>query len=535
MTTLPSSTEASAQRQQRPLALGRPGFSGPTQLPRGVGSGSSPPPPPGLGSGASPPTRPASPPKFGKLLPDNAISQFITDLSGVWGAGALPALLLRNKIQFFETTFLEFVEDAAFYFTLPLVGPLAATLLNHAFKPKEVEKRGYKAVGTSLKEYGAEFAKQNPGKAGEPLMKTGAENVSRKLIASKSGAVIAAMGIAAGFEYMIQHVKNVMSAKVFHTKNFTAVAGLEQSQAQVQPGLQDPVEKAKRRGKHVGLGVVGALALAALAPVAVLKSGKAYGFAKKALQYLDFGSNSAKGSLFDLQKPLLAILTGIGAVSYMDAARDPLERKETALRLSVVIPYMLFGKELVGYGLAKYHEHFGKVGTGEDARRIKDLGIRFTNGKSPWQQLFKKDTFLNMGVVEKELTPQFEALAQQGKALPEAIKKALSKKHGRIGLWSYILSAAVCGIGINVLAYKKTEGRYKAQQEQQQVAGLPPGAAAHVPPGTPFESKPGNPFNNPAYRPDFGGRTTLQTPPSFRPFQQFPPQSRTQAAPPATY
>lgn len=398
-------------------------------------------PQPGLGSGSSPPSR-VSAPKFGAssvglgtIIGPNALSQCGVDILGVW----VPKLpLVRSKAQFFEESFLEFVEDAAFYFAVPVAayGLQKLPLLN----------KGHSAeiIGTSL--------------AGNTA------NISRKLVASKFGTLAGALAVAGAAEYMIQHAKNVITAKQFNTKNFTAVAGLEGAQNQAAKGEMDPVEKAKRRTWQVPMLFGSLLAAALISPKLIMKNDAVEKAARKTLSYVDFGK-----SPFDISKSILGILAGIGAVSYVDAARDSLERKETATRLAVVIPYMLFGKELAGFGLAKYYEKFGKIKVGDKTIKLSDLKnthqFELTNGNNPFKQFLKKETFLDMGVLHKDLAPKFEELAKKGKPLNYALVEGLSKISNKIGLGSYLLSAAISGVGINWIAYRQTQARFERQKE----------------------------------------------------------------------
>ncbi len=449
-------------------------------------------PQPGLGSGSSPPltARHSVAPKFGSsvgwstIIGPNALSQCFSDILGVWGP-KLP--LVRSKTQFFEESFLEFVEDAAFYFAVPT----AAFGLHKVYQ---------------------NLAKLNSNNAAEVIGKGVAgktKELTRELVAAKFGTLAGALAIASAVEYMIQHAKNVITAKQFNTKNFTAVAGLEGAQNKAAKGEMDPVEKAKRRSWQVPALFGSVLAASLLAPRMILKHEAVEKLARKALTYVDFGKDP-----FDISKMILGILAGVGAVSYVDAARDSLERKETVTRLAVVIPYMLFGKELVGYGLAKYYETFGKVKQGEQTVKLADLKkshqLSLTNGKKPWQQFLEKESFMNMGVVHKDLAPVFEELAKKGKGLSKPLEEGLYKIHGNIGVWSYILSAAISGVGINWIAYRQTKERFRRQQEaqKQQLAQTIPYASA--PAASPFgyPGKSPNGFTLPQAQKSFAPATT---------------------------
>jgi hypothetical protein len=458
-------------------------------------------PAPALLTGHSPPEQPAqtrhrslapsATPHF-QGLPDKAISQFTTDTLGVW-APKVP--LTRSKTQFFEDAFLELVEDGAYYFTLPIVGPILAkglawsfnknaqwrdhetaqkltkTLELYTLKPdkaytdaaiKTIQKNNtFKLAGVPLQTL--EKGLEHLGAEGETLL--------RPILAAKVGALLGTFAIAAGLEYMIQHTKNVITAKGFKTKNFAAVAGLESGKAHTQAGQVDPVEKAKKRSKQVGAVVLGSLALAVVIPQAILKNGKAFALATKFLRWVDF----SKG--FDISKPVLAGLITTGVVSYIDAARDSLERKETATRLAVVVPYLMFGKELAGFAIAKLTETFNVTVKDKEQKPLKTFAS-FTTGENPLKQMKNAATLLDFNVVKtnEKLIQDLEeantkkALDAYGPKMAAQIRGAVIAEHGRLNVYSYLLSALVCGLGINWITYRQTQNRYKHQQQKLQNA-----------------------------------------------------------------
>lgn len=458
-------------------------------------------PPPALLTGHSPPSRqttnpslPAGQPRFGSLiaLTPNSLSQFTTDTLGVW-APKVP--ITRSKTQFFEDAFLELVEDGAFYFTLPVVGPLLGVALAKASSGvqdwRKDEHLQTLAKHLELVDKGKVDARKLVGhpmraisdKLGE-LVKSGtipkpeADKILQRVVATKAGALIGTVGVAAGFEYMIQHTKNVITAKGFHTKNFAAVAGLEARKAHTQEGQTDPVEKAKKRGKQVASFVAGSLGAALAAPFVLKKVGLKG--ATDVLKVVD----CAPG--FDISKPILAMLIGTGVVSYLDAARDPLEKKETGTRLCIVAPYLLFGKELAGFGITKFVERFTKVVVGKNAngeeikKAIKDI-VPLTTG-NPLKQMINPKHLLDFNVVkkDKDIVTNLQALEKAQKdgvkklgfELTDEIKAQIISAHGKLNTYSYLLGALGCGLGMNWLIYKQTQARYKHQQEQAKQQAL---------------------------------------------------------------
>jgi hypothetical protein len=402
------------------------------------------------------------------LVGPTAISQALTDIVGVW----MPKLVvLRSPFQFFEETFLEFVEDLAFYFSSAVAGfglhKLMAKLAGFKLS-KNAEKLNSQREAIGL---------GTPGKT---------DKGSKELIATKFGTLLGALALGGGFEFMIQHTKNIVTATQFHARNFTAIAGLEGAQDKAAKGEEDPVDKAKRRAKQVGLAVLGGLGAALLAPLAITRSKMLENGARKFLSYIDFSS----GKAFDLSKPILGVLALIGAVSYIDASRDSLERKENATRLAVVIPYMIFGKEMIGYLMAKFHEKFGTVNVDGKDFKIgdlkKELGFSFLKDENPLKRAFKAEMFLNMQVQRdlNEFNAHFDEVTQKVRQnKPEMnlfldkLKVALASHTGGSASSAFYLSAALTGILINLIAYAMTRERFKHQQ-----GGKPPSADVLVPP-----------------------------------------------------
>lgn len=458
--------------------------------------------PPGrpLGTVTAPAKR-QSQPKFGgsgSFFSSTYASQFMTDILGVW----VPKIpLTRSKTQFWEDAFLEWVENVAFYFVVPFGAPVVTAAIK---KLNGLDHISANEVGSSWKE----------------LAENGTKKASRELLGVKAGALLGVVTMAGCWEYLTQFGKNVMSSERLGTKNFAAVAGLEDAKSTVQNGEMDPVDKAKRRAWQVGGIFLSGLALAAAMPKLVRNSSLVESAAKSVLKYLNFGSNAKKDLYFDLTKPMLATFAGIGAVSYIDAARDHLERKETAFRLMLVIPYMLAGKELAGNLLAKIFENT-KVEVKEGvSEKIKDVLAKHYEGTglhgsfikegSLWKQFSNPDTLLNLNMVKGSLSEEFEkaaAAATKDKPwLSPAVEEAIYKQHGRIGIGSYLLSALLCGIGINWMAYRQTKKRYELQQQQRANAARPQVA------GSPFGSRAG-----------FSGQVRPQSPFAYGTYQQQPP------------
>jgi hypothetical protein len=404
-------------------------------------------------------------PKFG-ALPPNAKSQFALDLLGVW-APKIP--LSRSWSQVAEDAFLENIENGAFYFTIPLAAPLIgrgiAGLYNMLGKTPAAKQQLVNDIGTSWADLSKKAGVQAADKMEGYLAKVG-ETAGKQMLGAKAGTVIGVLALASGYEYMIQHAKNVMTAKGFGTKNFTAVAGLEDKRNQAVPGEQDPVKKAAARTWQVGSLMAGAFALAASVPAGVKNFKFAESAAKHLLSVCNFSSKDVgkqgKEVFFDITKPLLAFLTGVGAVSYIDAGRDHYERKETASRLALVIPYMLFGKELAGNTLAALVGRTRVTHNGK-SQAINDIVLLSQGGfGDAFKQAAKKASFLDL-----DLTKGEEALKKELAGKPQALIDTIVKRNKFLVTWGrFGLGALVCGLGINWMSYHQTKQRYNKEHAQ---------------------------------------------------------------------
>jgi hypothetical protein len=436
------------------------------------------------------PNNKAVQPKFGGLIPAEAFTQFLQDTAGVWLPKA-PVSLFRNtqgdknnptaqkvnKIQFFEDTFLEFVEDGAFYFTIPVMGTAMAAAISKIHKGL-----GFASDG-AFKDIGKSWA-HTIAKDGTPLINGAIKEatVPTKLVAAKSSAVVGALASAFAFEYMIQHWKNVITAKKFKTANFTGVAGLESSRTQIFQGEDDPVAKASKRGKQVGaLWLATVLGAAFVMPRVIQSAVKSESMKiPKLLRYFNFGSalpvGKKEGMQFDTTKAFQGVLTLVGLASYLDAARDKLEFKEQATRLSVVIPYLLFGQASAKNLLAKGIELIPFKGTDGKSKSVADYGLSLVDRKegSIWKAMGQKvktpETFLQLDVVKG--AEQFAQEVQQkvdAGLLTQKAANTIKSLQNRGLFWSSLgLGALVCGVGINLIAYRQTNKRHEKQEVEKQ-------------------------------------------------------------------
>jgi hypothetical protein len=437
-------------------------------------------------------------PRFGRL-PANAIQGFIGDTMGVY----VPKLpFMRSKAQFFEETFLEFVEDGAFYFTVPVVGELLAKGMQRLaglpqaigqHLPKQAAtKTGQDWIGTALADWQKTHAKA--------LSPQAMEAIYPRLVAAKAGTLLGVVGIAAGYEYLIQHVKNMITARAFKTKNFTAVAGLEPGRLErTRDDEHDPVVRGQHRLKQVPALTAGVLAASLALPSLLRRGGQPLKVAENLMQWVDF----KRGSVFDLSNPILATTVLSGVASYLDAARDGLERKETATRLGIVVPYLLAGRQLAGNALAWFQDNKPMAALGN--QRPKDLIIgrdaqgkpihfSFLDKKFHWKTPFTPARFLDFDAV-RPLEAVLADLKQLPKTLenPELAKALLAQRHGSIGTQKFMLSALGMTAGVCLLTYSQTRARYKRLQERLAAQRPPAAASPWQPPGSSWPAGQGGP------------------------------------------
>lgn len=220
---------------------------------------------------------------------------------------------IRSGTEFFEVNFLELAESMFFYFASPLFAEhvLARVL------PKG------KDIGIDL------------------LKKPWAEAVTHtanpaKLGAIKGGLILGGVALGVGGEYAISFIRNLITEKKFHKNRFSDVLNYSQGKvAAHEAGDSDVAQKAKRRLKQIGFGVstalVGSVLLGAL--------GHKWGPTKKLGEFLArrYDYDMGRG-VFGLSQRHLDTIVAAGVLSYLDAARDNLEKWEVGLRLLVSAP-----------------------------------------------------------------------------------------------------------------------------------------------------------------------------------------------------
>lgn len=405
-----------------------------------------------------------SPPKFGIIGPE-AISMLVTDTTSV----LIPKLLIaRTDINAFEDIFLECAENVPFYVVIPLV---ARQLFAKAFGKLNLSPNETKALSNSLKE-------GNPRQKEQSIIGTSLKNllaraekahitIPSRVIAAKAGTILGALSLAGAVEYMVQHSKNVATAKAYRVKDFTTVAGLQNYQT--PENNADPVEKAKKRALQTGATTLGLIGGAFALPVLIRRSGKVRQIAESILKQFDFGHHG----LFDMSKPLLLLLALTGFASYLDASRDKLEFKENLTRVPIIIGFYMAGKEALSNLLAGFLQQM-KVPFRGKQTAIKNI-VPFLDRK-----LLFKDSFLDLNMVKssEELSQGLSRIQH----LSADVRDAIVRRHQGITLGSRLFTILIMGILFNKLLYQATQARHDKSKP-----------AGPAPAGNPL--KPGPVFN----------------------------------------
>lgn len=379
----------------------------------------------------------ATQPRFSGVFGQEALQGLAVDTLGILGPKLVVA---RGNMNRTEEWVLEGLEDVAFYFAVPLAG-------NYVFG---------KAFSALLKRQGLDAGKQFLSGALEKAPKALAHN--RFLAGAKTGTLLSTVALAAGIEYLVPHVKNWITAKAYKTKNFGAVAALEESRTQLEEGETDPVDKAKRRILPVAAAVAGAVAVGFALPFLASRVGGVAAASRFVGKHFNFG----QGSAFDMSKPILAVLALVGLAGYIDGARNDIERKELLTRVGVfTIPYYLFGKELVGNALGHWQQNT-KIDVNGVMTPIKNL-VPFIDKNLP------KTSFLDFNRVVSD-THVVDVLKRKAVS-SEVISKVVGKLNF---IWysKFVLSALVVGVLSNLLAYHQTRQRYAAKKEEAAALAL---------------------------------------------------------------
>lgn len=276
----------------------------------------------------------------------------------------LPKIVVsRSLIEISESTFIEFLESAVVYFSVPL----AAKGMHKWF-------RGYAQKGFTDGTLDKKWLGKTVGELSKEI-KTGNKALQKQLphLLSIKAATILGPMVAAGLgcEYLINYSKNLMTAKVFKKDKFSDVVNL--SGGHMKSGEESEVVNKSLKRVLTTLGLMGgtlasSVALARfghkLPPLkldGLKKALKNTPLSKWANKLPDTGFEAIVGHFdYDAKKGGFSLagnqlrwymLASIPA--YADAARDKLEQVESVSRLGIIMGYLAFGQQALEKGMLK--------------------------------------------------------------------------------------------------------------------------------------------------------------------------------------
>ena len=384
-------------------------------------------------------------------------TRFIQDTATNW----LPkALLSRSKADFWEFTFLEFLESGLFYYAAPFFGEhLYRNGLFKAIQPKNLKEDITKNLSQSL-----DTIKKSK------LDKT----LKNRLITAKSGMVVACLAIPV-LEYALSFAKNLFTLKVFKVSDFNNIANLNKDkkedinqQKRVETHAKKELAKAGiLSAAGVGAGVLLAAVghrsdkvvklseyilepgenLAKLFKKTGMNSPKFEKFLKDYLK-LDFENSNGKLSL---SKGQLAVICTTGLFGYSNAAKDrgKLDFYEVWTRVPLVVLYTIFGSSIFDEGFKN---------------------ILSKKGKFP--ELIKKDKNGIINVPSRSELPKIaEYLAKKNNTSADKELASLIKQKAIITGVPYAFGLAVMGFTLSAVTRIWTKYRYKHQTANTRDSG----------------------------------------------------------------
>lgn len=380
-------------------------------------------------------------------------TRFIQDTLTNW----LPkAIFSRSKEDFFEMSFLEFLESAIFYFASPILGEkLFRNLVFKNLLNKDVRKSVNEQIPKSLKE----ITKDS----------NISQNIKNQAIASKAGIVAACLIIPVA-EYTLSFAKNLFTLKTFKKSNFNSIANLDKGKTEKEDEAQQKrveknAKKYLKKGAIVsGAGIIAGIGLSLFAAKnekllnlskiilepgsALVSKIKKIGIKNEKLNNtlskfsLDFENNNGKLALGKGQLALTAIL---GLFGYSKAAKDrgKLDVQEVWTRVPLVVFYTIFGSELFEKAFIKILDKNGKCA-----------------------DIIRKDKNNNITIPKRQdLENLAQIIAKEKNISPNEQFKSLIKQKAFITGIPYAFSLLFMGFTLSLITRLWTQYRYNHQNE----------------------------------------------------------------------
>jgi hypothetical protein len=363
-----------------------------------------------------------------------AVFTFFQDLLVSLGSRAAA---FRGAAEGFETSLLELLENLVVYFGLKPIGG-GMNRLSLAVLPKQ------------------DRTKLAPLLRNEAVTSLPAE-LLKKLNSVKAATAITtlAASLLCG-EYIILHLKNLMTAQVFKKDRFTDVIGL--SQGHIKNQTESPVlQKSKNRMFQLPATfaaiLAGSLILARTGHKSELVQNTATLMEKKGFLLT---RNPQTGKL-EVPFNLIRTYMFLSIPGYLDAARDKQERIEAAIRLPIVMGYLAFGQGFLEKILAK--------------TLFKDLQEKGPDGKIQVKRLTAIEQEMQAFLADKADTIHADKLVQE---TYEKFGRSL-KQRNIVSLIALMVGALGTGTGLAFLNRSFTAHRYRKSKVQQQAFQMPRG------------------------------------------------------------
>jgi hypothetical protein len=382
------------------------------------------------------------------------------------------AMISRSKTELSEVGFLEVLESLLIYYSVPLIGGKAFNKLFGALLPKE--DRGL--LTKTIKEI--------------PKTKL------RSVLPAKAGIIITALTLTGiGGEYIINYARNLMTAQVFKKDKFSDVVNL--SKGTIKTGEKSSVVEKSRHRIYQVLGICGGLLTASMLGARygpkIMSDGFVKGPLKSMVRFFDFQFHNGS---YGLTKNQMGTYMALSVPAYLDSARDKLETWESATRLGIVLPYLLWGQDWIE---SLIREKFPLItrdaGSENGANRVLSLEEL---AQEATERALEKKRLCETAFQELPAALKADVLQDAAKEFQAPLRaKAL---HVGIPLAVGVLGT---GIGIGLLNRYFTKYRFEQQNKEQhqqnhtfiapplgnimppfpwQTSSFPPPLAYHAPP-----------------------------------------------------
>jgi hypothetical protein len=358
------------------------------------------------------------------------------------------AMVSRSKAELSEVGFLEILESALIYYSVPLLGG-----------------PGFKKL------FGSFLPKKNRALLTEPLHELEKQVTSGKLLKDEFHHVLAAKGaiIATGLtltgiggEYIINYLRNLLTFRVFNMDKFSDVVNL--SHGENKTGQKSSVvEKSWHRIQQVlGVctGILGASLIGARFGPKLFSEKFINGPIKSFINTFDFQfANGAYG----LTKNQMGAYMALSVPAYLDSARDNLEKWESATRLGVVLPYLLWGQDWLE---SFFRENYSSI------VETMDNGVNRVKSLEELAHAAIRDTLKEKGIYNSN-SPGLKPLNTNElspdilQAAAEKLKEPLQAKTKHVGI-PLAVGVLGTGIGIGLMNRYFTQRRFEKQAMEQQ-------------------------------------------------------------------